>query len=228
MALPWYPKYIGEYSRDTGTLNLMQHGAYNLLLDHYYSTGPLPAFEQCSSNASSNGDLMPNHSGLYILCRAMTKTEQDAVDFVLRKFFFILEGFYRHKRADKVIEEQQQKHLRRVEAGRKGGKQAMLKQCYSKAPQNQSQNQNQKKNLDSDSINEISEEDFLRENFKIETVLDDEAIAAAKRCAPQWDIHHLMRMFDDGIRSKKLTIPDKPNLAFPAWCKKITGGKPPK
>ena len=38
---PWYARYPGDYLRDTAHLSLMENGAYTLLLDHYYSTGPL-------------------------------------------------------------------------------------------------------------------------------------------------------------------------------------------
>ncbi len=137
MTLPWYPRDMGKYSRDTGTLSLAQHGAYNLLIDHYYSTGPINAFEQCSSNAQ----LMPDHSGLYRLCKAATKQEQEAVDFVLKRYFRLDDaGFYRHDKCDEVIEIQSKKHENRVRVGRENRKKFLLKQCSSNAVQTQTKN----------------------------------------------------------------------------------------
>ena len=40
----WYPRYPGDYARDTQDLDSLElHGAYTLLLDHYYMTQrPIP------------------------------------------------------------------------------------------------------------------------------------------------------------------------------------------
>lgn len=126
MTLPWYPRDMGKYARDTKHLTMLEHGAYTLMLDHYYSTGGLPP----ASNATSNASLMLDHSRIYRLCSAMTKPEQDAVDTVLKLFFTVdNDGNYRHEKCDEVIEKQLLKHQKRVEAGRKGG----FKQCSSNA-----------------------------------------------------------------------------------------------
>lgn len=118
-GLSWYPRYTGDYSRKTKHLTMLEHGAYNMLLDHYYATGE-PLF---FSNASGNAELMPDHSRLYRLCSAITKEEQNAVDAVLRMFFTMTKDGYINKKAKEVIETQLEKHQKRVEAGRKGGKQ---------------------------------------------------------------------------------------------------------
>ena len=36
---PWYPRNTGDYARDTKHLTLDQHGAYTLLMDHYWDSG---------------------------------------------------------------------------------------------------------------------------------------------------------------------------------------------
>ncbi|MFA7278795.1 MAG: YdaU family protein [Sterolibacterium sp.] len=69
---PWYPFYVGDYSRKTAHLSLLEHGAYRLLLDHYYATRePLPA----------------DTVKLYRICRARTPSERRAVDAVVNEFF---------------------------------------------------------------------------------------------------------------------------------------------
>lgn len=138
-TLPWYPRDMGKYARDTKTLTLVEHGAYNLLLDHYYSTGPFHVkamLKQCSSNAS----LLPDHSRLYILCGALSKIEQDAVDHVIKTYFYLDDdGYYRNRAADEVIAKQLEKHNKRVAAGRKGGAKNNAKQCLSNAKAMQEQ-----------------------------------------------------------------------------------------
>ena len=118
-GLSWYPRYTGDYSRKTKHLSMLEHGAYTLLLDHYYATGK-PLF---FSNASGNAELMPDHSRLYRLCSAISKEEQNAVDSVLAMFFEMTPEGYINKKARETIEKQKAAHDRRVNAGRKGGKQ---------------------------------------------------------------------------------------------------------
>lgn len=68
----WYPFYVGDYMRDTAHLSMLEHGAYRLLLDHYYSTGqPLPDDEK----------------QLHRICRAFDEQEQIAIKRVLQLFF---------------------------------------------------------------------------------------------------------------------------------------------
>lgn len=104
MGLQWYPHYPGDYQRDTKDLTLLEHGAYRQLLDYYYSTGPLPASYDQSSDPSLD---IPDHHRLYRICGAITQQEQKAVDTVVSKYFKKDGVMYRNKKADQVIEERQ-------------------------------------------------------------------------------------------------------------------------
>lgn len=100
----FYKRYMGDYGRDTAHLSLAEHGAYALLLDHYYSTeAALPA------------ELL----ALYRLCRAFDKSEQKAVESVANMYFPVGEDGLRHNaRADREIPKDQ----RNIETARVNGK----------------------------------------------------------------------------------------------------------
>lgn len=84
----YYRRYVGDYMRDTAHLSILEHGAYNLMLDHCYATEkPLP------------GTL----DGLYRLCRAMSRSEQEAVRNVAREFFELRDDGYHNPRADREV-----------------------------------------------------------------------------------------------------------------------------
>lgn len=84
----YWPRWINAIKKRTASLSLMQMGAYDRLLDHYYAEdGPLP------------GTLME-------CCRivgAVTKPEQEAVRFVLDRFFALKDGQYTNERADEEL-----------------------------------------------------------------------------------------------------------------------------
>ena len=104
MANPWYSRYPGDYGRDTAHLSLIEHGAYCMLLDHYYSAGrPLPA----------------DRGAAYRICRAFSKDEQRAVDSVVQQFFELREDGWHNKRADAELQKQAAFHEKLSAAGRK-------------------------------------------------------------------------------------------------------------
>jgi hypothetical protein len=73
----FYKHFIGDYARDTGDLSLLEHGAYRLMLDHFYGTSrPLPE----------------NKKALYRLLRAesdagIVGTEEEVVRSRVKAFF---------------------------------------------------------------------------------------------------------------------------------------------
>lgn len=84
----YYRRYVGDYLRDTARLSMLEHGAYNLLLDYYYADErALPA------------DL----DELYLMVRAMTPADRKAVDKVLRLYFVLKPDGYHNGRADHEI-----------------------------------------------------------------------------------------------------------------------------
>jgi len=88
----FYPRFVGDYIRDTGHLSLAEHGAYNILLDHYYATErPITRI-----NAMK-------------ICHAVSKSDKAAVDSVLSEFFQLTDQGYRNARADQEINKAKEK-----------------------------------------------------------------------------------------------------------------------
>lgn len=99
----FYKRYMGDIQAKTGNLSLAEFGAYDRLLDHYYST------EQA----------IPADDGeCYRICRAMSKEERKAVDKVVARFFELTDKGYVQSKA----EEQIAKALPLIEAARENGK----------------------------------------------------------------------------------------------------------
>jgi uncharacterized protein YdaU (DUF1376 family) len=97
----FYKRFIGDIQAKTGALSLAEFGAYDRLLDHYYSTEKaVPAKD------------------VYRICRAMTSGERAAVDTVLAEFFELAEQGYVQSKADEVIAKAQPL----IEAARANGK----------------------------------------------------------------------------------------------------------
>jgi uncharacterized phage protein (TIGR02220 family) len=88
-GMNFYKRYMGDFARDTAHLTLIQRGAYNELLDYYYSSEkPLPA----------------DKSSLYRIAKAMNATERNAVDAIADQFFPVNgDGFRHNTRADREL-----------------------------------------------------------------------------------------------------------------------------
>lgn len=83
----WMPIYCGDWLKDTSHLSQGQHGAYFLLIVHYWQHGALRAdSKQC-----------------YRIAMAFTAEERDNVDFVLSEFFKLTNGNLIQKRVEKEL-----------------------------------------------------------------------------------------------------------------------------
>lgn len=103
--LNYYRRYVGDYLRDTSRLSMLEHGAYNVLLDHYYAEEePLPL------------DL----NEIYRIARAILPEERRAVDKVLFKYFDKAEDGYHNARADEEIAKGTSAIEQMSDAGRRG------------------------------------------------------------------------------------------------------------
>lgn len=67
----FFKLYVGDYQRDTAHLSITEHGAYMLMLQHYYATEkPLPTGK-----------------ALHRMLRVQDKAERDAIDAVASQFW---------------------------------------------------------------------------------------------------------------------------------------------
>lgn len=83
----FFKLYIGDYQRDTAHLSVTEHGAYLLMLQHYYATEkPLPTGK-----------------ALHRMLRAQDKAEREAIDAVASQFWRETEHGLVNDRADAEI-----------------------------------------------------------------------------------------------------------------------------
>ena len=100
MSKAWMPLFVGDYLGDTCHLTQGQHGAYMLLLMHYWQRGPIPCDPiQC-----------------YCIARAMDEQSRCNVDSVLYQFFTKGDNCYRNHRLDTELEKAKISYERRVTA----------------------------------------------------------------------------------------------------------------
>lgn len=90
----YYNHHIGDYSRDTGHLSMLEHGAYRKMLDIYYATEkPLPL----------------DRARLYRLLSCQRGLERSTVDSVLTEFFSERDDGWHHKRCDEELSKASEK-----------------------------------------------------------------------------------------------------------------------
>lgn len=101
----YYERHLGDYARDTSHLSMLEHGAFTLLLDRYYSSEqPIPAAQA------------------HRLARARTKEEQKAVDVVLEEFFKLVGEAWVNTRVEAEIEKKESKTKAAQANGVRGGR----------------------------------------------------------------------------------------------------------
>ena len=122
----WMPLFWGDYLKDTMRLSTIEHGAYFLLMGEYWITGePLPDDD--------------------VTLRNITKTSSynwKKIRPVLKKFFVVEGGVWKHKRIDEELSKAAENKEKRQEKARKaaaarwenGDARSMLEECPSPPP----------------------------------------------------------------------------------------------
>lgn len=122
----WMPVYWGDYLKDTSHLTTEEHGAYLLLIAHYWTTGkPLP----------------DNAGKLARIARMGTKKWNRLAPTIL-DFFSVSDGAWRHKRIDLELRKTAENKQKRTQKAQKaasarwGNNNApgMLEECPSPPP----------------------------------------------------------------------------------------------
>lgn len=103
----YYSRNIPAYALDTAHLTLIEHGAYNRLIDLYYT-----------QEAPIENNLPKLHR---LLC-ARTPDEQQAIQVVLDEFFTLTADGYSHRRCNKELAAYHEKAERNRANGIKGGR----------------------------------------------------------------------------------------------------------
>ena len=133
---PWYPRNTGHYARDTKHLTLEQHGAYNLLMDHYWDHGEgcLPSDER---------------KLLQILSRVWGVTPQKTRKTwqVLTHFFVKKVDHFSHKRLDDEIQQADELIEKKRKAGQAGGQASAKARGQASGQHNNNNNNNNNKKI---------------------------------------------------------------------------------
>lgn len=102
----FFKLYIGDYQRDTAHLSVTEHGAYLLMLQHYYATEkPLPTGK-----------------ALHRMLRAQDRSERDAIDAVVAQFWKETEAGLVNPRSDREIGKAEHQRSVNREIGKLGGR----------------------------------------------------------------------------------------------------------
>lgn len=102
----WMPMFWGDYLRDTGHLSTAEHGAYMLLIGHYWTTGkPIPDSDAVMARITRQGI-------------ANWKKMRDTI-----AAFFVIEGdLWQHGRVDAELDRAMRFIEKQAENGRRGGR----------------------------------------------------------------------------------------------------------
>ncbi len=101
----WMPMYWGDYVRDTGHLNAAGHGAYLMLIKHYWCTG---------------GPLADDDDELWRIACCDSRKEWLGMRPRIVRLFIREDRLLRHKRIDKELRAAAAAVTAKAEAGKKG------------------------------------------------------------------------------------------------------------
>lgn len=113
----WMPLVIGDYLKDTARLTTEQHGAYLLLIMDYWVNGAPP--DDDAQLAAITG----------LDARAWRKNRP-----ALQRFFRVEEGFWRHKRIERELEDWAERKRKFAERAAAGGRAKAAKSTASSTP----------------------------------------------------------------------------------------------
>lgn len=100
------PMFWGDYARDTGHLNNAGHGAYLMLIKHYWcSARPLP----------------DDDAQLWRIACCDSLGAWKKLRSVIEPFFHVAGGLWRHNRIDRELVKAAERYEKRSKAGRDGG-----------------------------------------------------------------------------------------------------------
>jgi len=115
MKRPWMPLYVGDYLGDTGHLTTAQHGAYLLLMMHYWRKGELPDDDRQLAKITK-----------------LSAKSWRAFRPVMQQFFH---SGWKHKRIDTELMRMLRVSEKRAIAGQKGGLGSALSRMTLEIPQ---------------------------------------------------------------------------------------------
>ena len=103
----WMPLFWGDYRKDTADLGAAQHGAYLLLIGHYWTTGkPLP----------------DDDAKLWRIAAADSRGHWLKLRAVLAPFFDVAGGVWHHARIEYELDRARRFIDRQSENGKRGGR----------------------------------------------------------------------------------------------------------
>jgi len=103
----YYKHHLGDYATRTAHLSVLEHGAYRLLMDAYYT---------------AEKPLTLDMARLCLMVRATGAAERKAVESVLGEFFNKTETGWQHNRIDSEIQEYAQTVEKNKANGNRGGR----------------------------------------------------------------------------------------------------------
>lgn len=136
MSHPYMPLYVADYLQDTGHLCAAEHGAYLLLIMHYWSTGSLPQTDRQLARIARMSDV-----------------EWSSIRSTIASFF---DPEWRHIRIDVELARAGELSEARAKAGKMGGKASakarLAKQTSSKGSSKREAKPNHSESYKKDSV----------------------------------------------------------------------------